>query len=244
MNNKEIPPAYSRRDFYFNFIPMLTQTQANTLHNYWQQLLQPYTDNQALVEDGYQMITVRYREPHRHYHTLQHLENLLQLQQTYSDRITDNETVSFAIYFHDIVYDVKQPDNEEQSALAAHAFLQQTSYPAERIAQVMAFIRATKTHLNISNNTDLDYFLDFDLSILGTPSGEYLTYTKQIRDEYHMYPDAQFYSGREKVLMHFLALPAIYKTAVFREEREAIARENLGEELRIVSRLQVRPPSR
>ena len=205
------------------------------LQNYWDQLLLRYTDNEALIEEGYQMINASYTEPHRQYHNLEHIDTMIFLLQKYAHHITDVDAVAFAIFFHDIVYDVKQQDNEELSALAARAFLQRTSFPAERIAQVMAFIRATKTHLNTSNDTDLDYLLDFDLAILGTEPRQYFTYAQQIRDEYRMYSDTQFKTGRKKVLAHFLALPAIYKTAIFREEREAMARENLDTELRMFS---------
>ncbi|MCF6403611.1 hypothetical protein L3C95_12040 [Chitinophaga filiformis] len=207
---------------------MLTES----LHSTWQQLLQPYTQDQALIGEGFRLVISHYTESHRHYHDLHHLQALLQLQHTYADRIADNERLSLAIFFHDIIYDVKQTDNEEQSAMAAAAFLRQTSYPAERIEQVMDFIRATKTHVNSSHNTDLDYFLDFDLSILSAPAADYITYTQQIRKEYSIYPDMLYKPGRKKVLTHFLELPVIYKTSLFREEREALARQNLQEELK------------
>lgn len=205
------------------------------LHASWQQLLKPYTQDLSLIEEGFQMIITRYTEAHRHYHNLHHLHALLQLQQAYADVITDNESLLLAIFFHDIVYDVKQTDNEEQSALVAAAFLRQTSYPAERTIQVMDFIRATKTHLNTSNNTDLDYFLDFDLSVLSAPAADYTAYAQQIRNEYSIYPDDLYKPGRKKVLTHFLGLPAIYKTSIFREQRETIARRNMQEELKALS---------
>jgi len=203
----------------------------DTLRTTWLQLLHPYTGNQPLIEEGFQAIISHYTEPHRHYHDLHHLQALLRLQQAYTDRITDNETLSLAIFFHDVIYDVKQADNEEQSALAAAAFLQQTSYPAEKTAQVTDFIRATKTHQNTSGNTDLDYFLDFDLSVLSASAADYSTYAQQIRREYSMYPDELYKPGRKKVLTHFLTLPAIYKTDLFREQREVVARQNMQGEL-------------
>jgi predicted metal-dependent HD superfamily phosphohydrolase len=205
------------------------------LHTSWLQLLQPHTHDQALMEEGFQMIASHYNEAHRHYHNVHHLHALLQLQQTHADFITDNERLSLAIFFHDIIYDVKQTDNEEQSALAAAAFLQQTRYPAEKTEQVMDFIRATKTHLNTGNDKDLDYFLDFDLSILSAPAADYKAYAQQIRNEYSIYPDELYKPGRKKVLTHFLSLPAIYKTSLFREEREALARQNMQEELTMLS---------
>lgn len=210
---------------------MLTET----LHTTWQQLLQPYTHDHTLIEEGFQMIISHYTEPHRHYHNLHHLHALLQLQQTYADVINDHERLSLAIFFHDIVYDVKQGDNEEQSAIVAAAFLQRTHYPAERTIQVMEFIRATKTHQNTSNDNDLDYFLDFDLSILSAPAADYTAYAQQIRKEYIIYPDELYNPGRKKVLTHFLSLPAIYKTTLFREQREAVARQNMQEEQETLS---------
>lgn len=210
---------------------MLTES----LHATWQQLLQPYTQNQALIGEGFRLLISHYTEPHRHYHNLHHLQALLQLQLNYADRITDNESVLLAIFFHDIIYNVKQTDNEEQSAIAAAAFLHQTSYPAERTAQVTDFIHATKTHVNTRHNSDLDYFLDFDLSILSAPAADYITYTEQIRKEYSIYPDMLYKPGRKKVLAHFLGLPAIYKTDTFRAEREALARQNMQEELKTLN---------
>lgn len=205
------------------------------LHNSWLQLLQPYTSDRALIEEGFKMIVGHYTEAQRHYHNLHHLNALLQLQQTHADIITDNERLSLAIFFHDIVYDVKQPDNEEKSALAAAAFLRRTNYPAEKIGQVMDFIRATSTHINSSSNNDLDYFLDFDLSILSAPAADYTVYAQQIRNEYSIYPDELYKPGRKKVLTHFLSLPAIYKTSLFRKQGEAMARQNMQEELHALS---------
>ena len=188
-----------------------------------------FTDNPAIIEEGYNTIISNYSAAGRHYHSLQHLEALLQLQQQYAPAITDNNTLQLAIFFHDLVYDVKKGDNEEQSALAAIRFLEPLSCPAEKIA---AYIRATKTHQNPHNDGDLDYFLDFDLSILGAPAEAYKAYTAQIRQEYRIYPDMLYKPGRRKVLQHFLDLPFIYKTSIFREKYEAQARVNLQNELR------------
>jgi predicted metal-dependent HD superfamily phosphohydrolase len=205
--------------------------QKETLQNVWNQLMEPYAKSPSLIEQGFELITTHYSETHRHYHNLQHIYALLQLQLKHSDLIADNENFLLAIFFHDLIYDAKQADNEEKSAMAAIEYLSQTSYPAADIEGVANFIRATKTHTNPDNNPDLDYFLDFDLSVLSAPADSYAVYAKQIREEYNIYTDEIYNAGRKKVLQHFLELPAIYKTAAFREQRETIARQNITTEL-------------
>ncbi|QHS62819.1 HD domain-containing protein [Chitinophaga agri] len=206
-----------------------------TLQNLWQQLLEPYTKEQSLIDESFEQIVAQYSQPHRHYHTLHHVYTLLQLLLEHSDLIADNENFLLAIYFHDAVYDVKAADNEERSAMAAAEFLFQTTYPAADIEGVMQLIRATKTHENPGNNPDIDYFLDFDLSILSAPADTYNAYAQQIRAEYSIYEDEVYHAGRKKVLQHFLDLPSIYKTDLFRDKREAIARQNITAELQSLS---------
>lgn len=202
-----------------------------TLKTTWTQLLSKYTADESIITAGFDTIVTRYTEAHRYYHTLEHLESLLQLQEKYAAAITDPDTLQFAIFFHDLIYNVKQSDNEEKSATAAADFLQQLPYPATRTTSVTAYIRATKNHQHTNGDTDLDHFLDFDLAILGASAGAYQTYTQQIRKEYAIYPNLLYKPGRRKVLQHFLALPAIYKTAAFREQYEEAARKNLAAEL-------------
>lgn len=207
---------------------MFTDIHFIMLKTTWQQLLQQYTSDQQLIDDGFHTILHHYSAPERHYHNLSHLEVLLHLQQQYRQVITDNDNLQLAIFFHDLIYDVKRGDNEEQSAIEAIRFLEQLSCPSAKTA---AYIRATKTHINPENDTDLDYFLDFDLSILGAPAAAYKAYTAQIRQEYSIYPDMLYKPGRKKVLQHFLDLPFIYKTEIFRQQYEEQARMNLKEEL-------------
>ncbi|MEA5468385.1 hypothetical protein VB714_05850 [Spirulina sp. 06S082] len=54
-----------------------------------------------------------YREKHRYYHTLQHIEECLILY----DRLpTKSPTVEIALWFHDVIYNPQGPNNEMQSA--------------------------------------------------------------------------------------------------------------------------------
>jgi predicted metal-dependent HD superfamily phosphohydrolase len=197
----------------------------------WQELMSRYCTDEELINSEFDKLVGQYAGPGRQYHNLQHIEVLLTLQQAYASNIRNNEVLKMAIFYHDIIYNVLKSDNEEQSALAAATFLQQTTFPPYQIITVMDYIRATKTHTGDEHDDDLDFLLDFDLNILGSPADVYSQYAQQIRQEYSVYPDEVYNPGRKKVLTHFLEKPVIYRTTVFREQYEAQARQNIISEL-------------
>lgn len=205
--------------------------QVSELRAPWTQTNFPYTNDLMLINQSYVNVMMAYQEENRYYHNISHLLQLVSLQQAYADRIRDNEVVLFSIFFHDMIYNARHSDNEEKSAAAAVTHLRNIGFPADKTAAVNDFIIATKTHINTQNDPDLDYFLDFDLQILGTSPEAYRQYTQQIRQEYSIYPDLLYKPGRKKAMQHFLEMPTIFRTPVFRELYEAQARQNIQAEI-------------
>jgi predicted metal-dependent HD superfamily phosphohydrolase len=199
----------------------------------WHKKLSPYTEGMTgLVSATYDELIKHYTTNRRYYHNLNHVVDLLNQLKQYEFQINDWESVYLAIWFHDSVYVPNKPGNEEKSAELARKFLNQTRYPPARIEKVIEYILATQNH-EVSEDASLDfqYFLDFDLSILGSDETIYDTYAKQIRDEYFLYPNFMYNRGRKKVLQHFLDKPFIFKTDDYRAKFEDKARENLQREL-------------
>jgi predicted metal-dependent HD superfamily phosphohydrolase len=194
------------------------------------QLLQKYTSNPQLIETFWNEIHTNYSKKGRHYHTLSHLQNLLDVLTEVQSQIEDWDAVLFALFYHDIIYNPTNNNNEEKSAELAKKRLLEISFPEQRIAKCCSMILATKTHA-ISTDSSTNYFTDTDLSILGQNQDAYIEYTKQVRKEYSIYPDFLYNLGRKKVLEHFLQMDRIFKTEYFFEKFEKQARENLRLEL-------------
>jgi predicted metal-dependent HD superfamily phosphohydrolase len=192
--------------------------------------LSKYTDNSTLINNTFDDLLNDYTGVKRHYHALTHITNLLTLLEDNKFRIHDEETVYFAIWFHDVIYNTWKNDNEERSADYADEVLRQTAMPPSQIEKIKDFINATKTHTAESDN-DLELFLDFDLSILGAENGIYDVYKRQIREEFSSFPNFIYNRGRKKALRGILEKPYIYHSDIFRSTFENQARENIQREL-------------
>lgn len=166
-----------------------------------------------------------YGEPHRVYHTGEHIMDCLEQLDEASPRPADR-ALEAAIWFHDAVYDPHREDNEAASAALAGELLEQSGVADSVIVEVDRLIRLTRDH-DPSPDIAGRLICDVDLSILGRTSEEFAEFERRIRAEYAWVPEAQFREGRARVLARFLARPFLYQTAHFLARYEAAARENL-----------------
>jgi len=201
------------------------------LENTWENIWNGTSAQIELVAQFFNEISKAYSSKVRYYHNLQHINQMLNSCLVYKYKIADIKNVQLAIFYHDVVYSAKRKDNEERSAKLAVKHLKKLNYPTQQIEKCFTYILATKSHNFSIIDSDLDYFLDFDLQKLGADWKEYEEYSKQIRLEYRFYPDLIYKPGRKKVLEHFLKLEKIYKSPEFFNLYENQARINLLKEL-------------
>lgn len=196
-------------------------------------LLRNYTKDELLIAALWDEVVACYTSPYRHYHTLDHLENLLVQLNAVRTKITNWEATLFTLYYHDIIYDASKQNNEEESAHFAAKRMKEIAVSEDIVTLCIAQILATKSHLT-SVDQDINYFTDADLSILGQTWETYMQYYKNIRSEFQIYPDPQYNFGRRKVLDHFLSMDRIFKTGYFYTNFEAQAKVNLKRELELL----------
>jgi len=169
----------------------------------------------------------RYREPHRAYHTLQHLDECFRAFETASGSGQSPGAVGLALFYHDAIYDTHARDNEEKSAELARQMLASVAAEALLLSYVTDLILVTR-HAAMPETADQQLVVDIDLSILGAPEPRFDEYERQVRQEYSWVDEAIFRSVRGRILQEFLARPAIYSTTGFRDRLERQARENLS----------------
>jgi predicted metal-dependent HD superfamily phosphohydrolase len=200
------------------------------LRDYFFQVCLPFNQDKMMIENFWVEIEKKYSEKGRHYHNLTHLENMFSELEIVKDRIVNFTNISFSVFYHDVIYDASSKLNEEKSEEFAKLKLEKLGLNKTNIKEISAQILATKSHQKSENN-DINYLLDADLSILGKDIESYIKYTQQIRKEYSMYSDLLYKPGRRKVLQHFLELEGIFKTEYFRDRYEAQTRGNIEFEI-------------
>lgn len=185
----------------------------------------------ALAAAGQALLT-RWREPQRHYHTVDHLTAMLSIV----DAEGGSDPVRLATWFHDAVYDPRSPGdaNERESAALARAELAGLGVPAPVAAEVERLVLLTAGHAVTPGDSDGELLCDADLAVLARPPAEYDAYAAAVRREYAHVPDELFRTGRAAVLQGLLDLPALYRRRALAERWEGQARANLERELRAI----------
>ncbi|MEQ3690244.1 MAG: hypothetical protein ABNG98_01865 [Flavobacterium sp.] len=169
-----------------------------------------------------------YTSKSRKYHNLQHIEAMVNSYCEYKEQLKLPNEVLYAIFYHDIIYKTTRKDNEQKSAEHAVSILPKNARLNSELIYDM--ICATQHHQK-NKMEDVNWLIDFDLKILASKWEDYQTYFKQIRKEYKIYPEILYKPGRKKALEHFLENEFIFQTEEFRTKYEAIARENILNEL-------------
>lgn len=184
----------------------------------------------AASREAWSELVERWSEPHRAYHTLEHLLLMLELL---AERDADAETM-LAAWYHDAVYDPRSTSNEADSATLATEALQALplAIDHERVADL---ILATASHEAPPGDIQAQLLLDADLAILGQPPAHYLRYVEGVRREYAHVADDDFRAGRSAILHELAGRERLYAHESF-THLEQPARANLTAELSLYGR--------
>lgn len=175
-------------------------------------------------------LVARYAEPHRHYHSMEHLRECFgHLDECSIDPERRGE-LELALWCHDIIYDTRSPENEEQSARWAEAALERAGAPTAVSDRVSQLILVTK-HDGAPSTPDERLLLDIDLAILGASNDRFDRYEVEVREEYSWVPAEAFANARAGILRQFLERPRLYETDEFFDRLETPARRNLARSL-------------
>ncbi len=192
--------------------------------------LSKYTTDNSFIASAYEQLFKNYKDSKRVYHDLSHVVQLLKMLDEHSIHVNNKDIFYFAIWYHNAVFYSWRKNNVELSAKLAKGKLTRAQFPAEFTEKVVQYILATENYAS-DNTNDLNYFLDFDLSVYASDRTVYEVYVQQLRDEWHFYPNFLLRARRKKFLSNLLEKEFIFNTEEFRDASEKIARENIQFEL-------------
>ncbi len=195
----------------------------------WAELITRHSADAAAVETGRALLAA-WAEPHRRYHSVTHLRDVLDSVELLADHAEDADAVRLAAWYHDSVYNGR-PDDEELSAQRAEQDLSRLDVPASLVDEVARLVRMTVSHDPAAGDRNAEVLSDADLAALALPCESYRQNTAAIRTEYSHIPDGVFRKGRIQVLVGLLEGPGVFRTPTGRQQWEAAARRNLRAEL-------------
>ena len=180
----------------------------------------------VLFED----VTARYREPHRHYHILQHLDECFAHLSEVRELAEHPAEVELALWFHDAIYEVKRSDNEERSAQWARASALAAGVPAAAAERVFRadHVHAPRGRACGHRRRGIDRHRSFHPGRLSRP-------LRRVRasDPRRVCMGARLRLRRKRaeVLGEFLARSSIFCTPAFIGRYEQSARANIQRSL-------------
>ena len=195
----------------------------------WAGLIARHSTDPDAVETGHRLLAA-WREPHRRYHSVQHLRDILAGVEELSAWADDPDAVRLAAWYHDAVY-AGLPDDEERSARRAEQDLSRLGVAAPLVDEVARLVRMTVSHDPALGDRNGEVLSDADLAALAVPSESYRLNTAAIRAEYAHVPDEAFRKGRTQVLVGLLQGPGVFRTPSGRQRWEEAAQRNLRAEL-------------
>jgi predicted metal-dependent HD superfamily phosphohydrolase len=200
------------------------------LHKIWKNLSLKYMSEDYSLK-LWKEIVKKYSKRRRHYHNLEHIFDIVNKYYfNFEHKLKRPDEVLFAIFYHDLIYDIGKDDNEVHSGVFMDARLKPTKLTENQLSFIFECIHSTRNHkMNLVQ--DVNYMLDFDMAILGQTWSEYSRYRKAVRKEYRIYPNCMYNAGRIKVLKSFLSQDRIFNTDDFYNLYEEQARENIQKEL-------------
>lgn len=194
---------------------------AQRFHALWSRCV-PMRDN---AESVFNEVLQHYSEPHRYYHTPEHIDHCLAQLHLSTHLMDEPDAVEMAIWFHDVVYDPKADDNERVSA---ELFMERCrDGTCGDFAQKVFQLIMTTTHMRHPESLDERHMVDIDLSSFGSPYQAFLADGEAVRKEFRHVPDAKYFPARLKFLQSLMGRPSFYHTSFFQERYETCARENI-----------------
>ena len=135
----------------------------------------------------------RYSEPHRRYHTGEHVRAVLADAAWIADALAltaaDRALLRLAACAHDVVYDARPGDDGRASARWAGCALDRAGLGDTAVRRVEQLVLSTLAHEAPAGDPVAAALLDADLAILGAEPSAYDRYSRAVRAEFSSVPD-------------------------------------------------------
>lgn len=199
----------------------------------------PHTEIEAVGE----RLLARWVEPHRLYHNVRHLADVLAHVDELAEEAHEADIVRLAAWYHGAVFDAAERasyahrggEDERASAVLARLELGQLGLPQRAVDRVAELVSALARHAPVPGDDDCAVLCDADLAMLAAEPQRYRVYLADLRAEYAHIPLEDFVRARLAILRRLEGRPRLFVSPLGRSWEEP-ARQNLAGELQRLER--------
>lgn len=203
----------------------MTLTTLSRFQPLWQRnLLAGAADDSGEI---FQRLIGGYREPHRYYHSLDHIEHCLGMFEQCKYLTTDTDALEIALWFHDVILESGRSDDEARSA-ELYLELSDGAQPEPMRQLINRLIMATRHDGSELEDADSFYMVDIDLSSFGLPWEAFLRDSLNLRRENPHVSDEDYHLNQTGFQRSLLARPRFFLSDFFHDRFEQQARANLA----------------
>jgi len=204
------------------------------MNKHWLDLLNRIKENifsndvdEDYFKNYYQTLELYYTNK-RFYHTLNHIKILLDSLHDFHITEVEKIKLELAIWFHDIIYNSKAKNNEEESINEFTKFAIYVGLNFDLNLEINDIIFATR-HKDTAQTRLQKIMCDVDLKEFAFDN--YIKNSNNIKKEFSHLTDKEWIKGRSDFLKTFINKEFIYYTDEYRDALEDTARINLKKEL-------------
>ncbi|XP_049293826.1 uncharacterized protein LOC125769254 [Anopheles funestus] len=197
------------------------------MENIWENIstaleLSPETSDRWLSK-----LRTQYAQSHRHYHTESEL-----IRRKVPHLIGASICLQLATLFQYYHFEADK-DCVARNCEAVCEFFAVVQLENKTLeANVKRLLGDVQTETGDLLESDVQYFQDLDLLVLGTSPEDYKQYTQQLRNECPVEDVNSYDKMRLKLLQTLNRIPSIYTTKEFCDRYETIARANIEQEIK------------
>jgi predicted metal-dependent HD superfamily phosphohydrolase len=174
-----------------------------------------------------------YNEPWRRYHTINHIEACLRYFDACSQYAQNPDIVELAIWFHDCIYKIGDPENEVNSR---DWFLEiSRGQIDDSVRDTIAELIMDTSHRGPPATNDGKLLADIDMTSFSLPWEEYIEDSAAVRDEFNKPYSFETRAKMIGFLNSLLDNHTLYYTPHYLEHHENQAQENIRKYLDQIS---------
>lgn len=204
--------------------------------------LAPHAGTERWAAEG-ELLQRGWREPHRRYHTPQHLAEVFaaldELHQAGAVDTGGARVARVAGWYHDLAYDTRAApgSNEQRSATLARDHLHRLGVANDVVDLVETLVLMTADHQRppgepaTPHTQVVEAFHDADLWILAAAPDRFDDYCAQVRAEYAQVPAEAYAAARAGILRSLVGRGPVYRTAHADAHWQPRAVDNVAREL-------------